>query len=316
MLERGILEPLMSSTVVSAVYTFLHFDSDGLERAKEGLFQLAEETGLRGLVVLGNEGLNGTVAGTPEAITAFKGFVQKLAGDTAPEFKDATAEKQPFNRFKIDVRPEIVTSGQPIRGGEAPKDSYLSPAEWHEILESGEDIALVDTRNFYETAIGTFTGAIDPKISKFSEFPEFLESSGIPKDKKLLLFCTGGIRCEKAVVSARRAGFENAYQLHGGILKYLETYPKGRFEGECFVFDHRVAVDGELQPSKTYKLCPHCGNPAKEQISCEKCGTGAIVCEGCLQEQHRRTCSKNCAHHRKLALAKKVAGEDRTSVVS
>jgi len=120
------------------------------------------------------------------------------------------------------------------------------------------------------------------------------------------MFCTGGIRCEKAVPEVQRLGYGNVYQLQGGILRYLEEYPEGFYRGECFVFDHRVAVDSGLQPSKLYKLCPHCGNPAQEQVSCCNCGAAAVVCKRCLEQPGRKTCSKNCAYH-----ARRVAARPR-----
>lgn len=156
---------------------------------------------------------------------------------------------------------------------------------------------LLDTRNVYETAIGKFRGAVDPKLQKFSEFSDFVTASDIPKNKKVLMYCTGGIRCEKASLEMQRLGFEDVYQLSGGILKYLEEFPDGPFEGECFVFDHRVAVDKNLRPSKQYKLCPHCGNPGDKSISCRKCGAQAIICDGCANNEYKVSCSKNCAHH-------------------
>jgi UPF0176 protein len=217
-------------------------------------------------------------------------------GEEIPH-KESVATRMPFARFKVDVRPEIVTIKNLDISADESLGTHLSPAEWHQALSSESDILLVDTRNDYEFEIGTFQDAIDPKIQKFSDFKTFMEAQNVPKDKKIFLFCTGGIRCEKAVPEVKRLGFENVYQLEGGILKYLEEYPEGLFKGECFVFDRRVAVDGNLQPTKMYSSCPHCGNPGKERIVCKNCEAETVVCHRCVGRDDRMSCSKNCAHH-------------------
>jgi UPF0176 protein len=155
---------------------------------------------------------------------------------------------------------------------------------------------IVDARNDYEYAIGKFKGAIDPSIKTFSEFPEFVKKGELPKDKKVMMYCTGGIRCEKALLEMEKQGYSDVYQLEGGILAYLQQFPEGNFEGECFVFDKRVAVDQHLQPSQTYHICPHCGNPGTLEVNCLACNKQAIVCYGCAKEERHKTCSKNCAY--------------------
>lgn len=287
--------------VVSAFYKFIAMDAARLAEVRERFENFAESQGLKGLIVMGQEGVNATVSGTREVIEAFKACLAETFPGTEIPFKDSLAPKIPFARFKIDVRPEIITTKDLSISSEESKGTHLTPTEWHTMIESDPDVVVVDTRNDYETEIGVFQGAIDPKIKKFSDFQAFVEQGGLPKDKKLLMYCTGGIRCEKAVPEVKRLGYENVYQLEGGILKYLEEYPDGYFEGECFVFDHRVAVDQRLQPSQTYRLCPHCGNPGREQISCKNCDATAIVCHRCVTREDRNTCSKNCAHHVRLA---------------
>ena len=152
-----------------------------------------------------------------------------------------------------------------------------------------------------------FENAIDPKIAKFSDFKNFMEREALPKDKKLFLYCTGGIRCEKAVPEVMRLGYKNVYQLEGGILKYLEEYPEGHFKGECFVFDRRVSVDSNLKPTNMYSSCPHCGNPGKERIACSNCGCDTVVCHRCVSRADRNACSKNCAHHIRRKAATSVS---------
>jgi UPF0176 protein len=286
--------------VVSAFYKFISIPSEHLAQIQARLESFADSRGLRGLVVLGSEGINATVAGEHATIADLRALLAELLPNEELTFKDSRATKAPFARFKVDIRPEIITTYDPSLSSEESQGTHLSPEQWHTMISSDPDVVVVDTRNDYETEIGVFEGAIDPKIKKFSDFRWYVEQHGLPKDKKLLLYCTGGIRCEKAVPEVKRLGYDTVYQLEGGILKYLEAYPNGHFKGECFVFDHRVAVDGNLEPSKVYKLCPHCGNPGREAIECVQCGTASVVCHRCVERDDRRTCSKNCAHHARL----------------
>jgi UPF0176 protein len=298
--------------VVSAFYKFVSVAHERLESVRAQLEQFATEHALKGLVVLGCEGINSTVAGSAETIAAFERLLPEIFLGAEFTFKHSTADRIPFARFKVDLRPEIVTIGDQSISSAESAGTYLTPTEWHQALEHDPDVVLVDTRNDYETDIGVFEGAIDPRIRKFSDFGTFVEQHGLPKDKKLFLYCTGGIRCEKAVPEVKRLGYDNVYQLEGGILKYLEEFPNGKFKGECFVFDHRVAVDQHLQPTQTYKLCPHCGNPSKDHLECALCGKDAPVCHRCAERDDLKTCSKNCAHHARLRQKR----QEDSSVVS
>jgi UPF0176 protein len=183
-------------------------------------------------------------------------------------FKDSSADALVFKRWSVKIKPEIVA----IKKSEIRphgKHRHLTPAEWQQMLER-DDVILLDARNDYEVAIGKFRGAIDPSIKHFSDFPAYVKQASIPKDKKVLMYCTGGIRCEKAIIAMEAKEYEHVYQLEGGILAYLEQFPEQSFEGECFVFDHRVAVDQHLRPSQQFVLCVECGNPTKES-SCLSC---------------------------------------------
>jgi len=281
---------------IAAFYKFAPLSEQRVLDLRASLNQAARSHEIVGLLLLGPEGCNGTVAGQRDSLDAFLHSVRGEGEFRELEVKYSTSERRPFRRFKIDLRQELITLR---RGGEiANEESYLSPTEWHSWLRSeNEQPIVLDVRNDYETALGVFTGAVTLPIDKFSQFPEAVAAANIPRDKPVLMYCTGGIRCEKALVELQRQGFERVYQLHGGILKYLEEYPEGSFEGECFVFDHRVAVDRFLQPSTRYSLCPHCGDPAEERISCSECGTSTVVCVECLKLTERRACSKNCAYH-------------------
>jgi UPF0176 protein len=299
------LESSTEQINVTAFYKFVSLTEEQLQEL-EGLFRsFADLTGLKGLIVTALEGINGTVAGSADTIKSFKAQMNASAYFAEVSFKDSTAQKMPFRRFKIDRREEIVTLGKEVELDFNNK-SYLSPAQWQSFIDSKEDHIMLDTRNSYEVQLGKFKGAIDPGIETFGQFSEFVRNSELPREKTVLMYCTGGIRCEKALQEMKSQGYEKVYQLQGGILNYLKDFPDRDFEGECFVFDHRVALNQELKASSRYKLCPHCGNPGKEEIKCENCAKSAVICKGCSDITYRLTCSKNCAYHFKKKLNSKA----------
>ncbi|MCB0360291.1 MAG: hypothetical protein KDD44_11670, partial [Bdellovibrionales bacterium] len=208
--------------------------------------------------------------------------------------KMSYADSAPFRRLKIQRRHEIVTIGRQFNP--LPEDApSLTPDEWHRWLSSETPPQVLDTRNRYEVEIGTFRGAIDPEIDSFREFPEYVERCELDKDKPVLMFCTGGIRCEKALHVMKERGFREVYQLQGGILNYLAAHPDGYFDGECFVFDDRVAVDTKLRPTGKYAFCPACGNPANCPSTCTVCGSSITVCNKCAPNPRQCVCSRACA---------------------
>lgn len=285
---------------VSTFYKFQKFEADALETLKARLEAWGEELGLRGLILIGPEGFNATVSGPSEAMELFKQRIVDLAHDHKVWFKDSFADFKPFTRFKVKIKDEIVTIGRPGLVPESETNFHLDPEAWHQAMQE-EDVIVVDTRNAYETEIGKFKNAVDLKIDDFQEFTKKFVEMGVNKDQKVLIYCTGGIRCEKAILELHEQGYKNVYQLNGGILNYIKEKPEGLWEGECFVFDHRVAVDKNLQPSQRYGLCPHCGQPGEEKIECRQCGTEQIVCKKCLNlSPDKHTCSKNCANHYRL----------------
>ncbi|HVK60899.1 MAG TPA: rhodanese-like domain-containing protein [Bdellovibrionales bacterium] len=295
---------------IAAFYHFQTVPADQVERLAEQLETMGREHGLMGLIIFATEGMNGTISGlTREAVVTYLDEACKLLGFPKMDPKWSEAPSWPFRRFKVAIREEIVTLGKPEVQPLTPKSpTHLSPDEWNRVLEE-EDCVVLDTRNWYETRIGTFKNAIDPKLNEFNEFSDYVKQADLPKDKKVLIFCTGGIRCEKAIVEMNQQGFDNVYQLDGGILNYLAQHPNRNFDGECFVFDHRVAVDQELKPSAQYKLCPHCGQPAEQKINCAHCDVEAVVCVTCIADADKQTCSKNCAHHHRLNPSKKGRGQ-------
>ena len=285
---------MRTSLHVSSFYKFFPVSGEELSVKKLSLESRAARSEVRGLLILAEEGCNGTISGTFEAVRFFEQSLPILFGNSGWEFKRAQAIRQPFKDFRVKVRSEICTTRAGVDASQS--KNHLKPSEWHEQLTEEKDVFVLDVRNQYETSLGKFRNAIVPKINHFSEFAAAVEKLGIPKDKKVLMYCTGGIRCEKASVAMAEQGYEHVYQLQGGILNYLEQFPHREFEGECFVFDGRVAVDQNLYPTRTWKFCPHCGQPGKETICCVSCGEEAVICEACSQAAERLTCSHDCRY--------------------
>lgn len=290
-----------TSYFVIAFYKFTPLDAQQLPLLKAQLEERAAELGVEGLFLLSLEGCNATIAGNEQAISSFRSFVEQELKFGVLECKQSRSERRPFRRFKVDLRRELITTNEKLPQPQV-NERYLSPSEWHKMISSdAENCVILDTRNRYETKLGMFKGAVDPEIDRFSDFASYVErqrnSGELSVDKKILMYCTGGIRCEKAALEMQARGFREVYQLTGGILKYLEEYPNQLFDGECFVFDHRVAVDQTLAPSSRWHLCPHCGDPADQPLACARCGETTVVCERCHADELRRSCSKNCSHH-------------------
>ena len=231
---------------VAALYQFVPLPD--FRELKDLLHQLCLDLGIRGTLLLAHEGINGTVAGLDAAIDAlmaelrdgplFRGRLDNL------ELKFSGATEMPFKRMKVRLKKEIVTLGDPQTDPLRRVGTYVSPAEWNRLLEE-PGIVLLDTRNDFEVEMGTFEGAVDPRLKRFSEFKDFVKNELDPKQhRKVAMFCTGGIRCEKASSYMLNQGFEEVFHLKGGILKYLEDVPEAqsRWKGECFVFDERVAL--------------------------------------------------------------------------
>lgn len=297
---------------IAAFYHFAPVPEARLNEYSETLEKKGKSLGLKGLLIFAVEGINGTICGsTRESVEAFLTFTSELLGFPPIEKKWSEAPEAVFRKFKVRQRVEIVSLGKPdVQPLNPHSPTHLSPEEWDRAMAE-EGVIVLDTRNWYETRIGKFEGALDPNIEEFNEFSDYLDRSGIEKEKKVLIYCTGGIRCEKAIVEMNNKGFKNVYQLDGGILNYLAEKPERKFEGECFVFDHRVAVDQKLQPSQKYKMCPHCGQPADQEIECRRCDSKAIICVSCTKEEAMQTCSKNCAHHYAMNPGKKGRSQEQ-----
>lgn len=217
---------------------------------------------IKGTILLAGEGINGTISGTVEAITTFLAFLRSDARLADLEHKESFYERHPFARTKVRLKKEIISMGVAANPNEK-TGTYLNPQEWNALLDD-PDVLLLDSRNDYETHLGTFKGAIDPDIDNFKQLPDYVQNHLDPaKHKKIATFCTGGIRCEKFTTYLLDQGFEEVYHLKGGILKYLEEVPEegSKWEGECFVFDRRVGVGHNLEPSNASTMCFACGHP-------------------------------------------------------
>lgn len=267
--------------VVAALYRFARFDDPDALRGP--LLDLCVEQGVRGTLLLAHEGINGTIAGSGEAIESVEAHIRALPDCRGLNVKYSAAPRQPFRRMKVRVKPEIVTMGvRPIDAGSG-AGTHVDPQHWNALI-SDPDTILVDTRNAYEVAIGSFPGAIDPGTGSFRDFPAWFDAAAEQwraegRKPKLAMFCTGGIRCEKSTAYARAQGFDEVYHLKGGILRYLEEIPEAHslWRGDCFVFDERVAITHGLEVGD-HELCRRCGQPVERgQMEAHAAACGAAA---------------------------------------
>jgi UPF0176 protein len=270
-----------SQIVVCALYKFVTLEK--FQDLRQPLLKVMEYNKIRGTLLLASEGINGTVASNRQGIDALLAWFEKDARLGNIVVKESFENSNPFNRIKVKLKKEIVTMG--IEGID-PKQvvgTYVKPKDWNALI-SDPDVVLVDTRNAYEVKVGTFEGALNPNTTNFREFPQYVRDNLDPKaNKKVAMFCTGGIRCEKSTAYLKEQGFDEVYHLEGGILKYLEEVPEAdtMWQGECFVFDNRVTVDHQLEKG-AYDQCHACRLPiTKEEQTSEKFLEG-ISCPHCF----------------------------------
>ena len=266
--------------IVAALYQFARFDDPAALRGP--LLALCQAERVCGTLLLAPEGINGTIAGTRAAIDAVLAHVRTLPGCAAIEWKESPAEGLPFGRMKVRLKREIVTMGQPQVDPAARAGSYVAPADWNALI-TAPDVAVIDTRNDYEVGIGTFAGAVNPNIRSFREFPDWWRANAAAfAGKRIAMFCTGGIRCEKSTNFLLGEGVGDVFHLKGGILKYLEQMPEAEslWQGSCFVFDQRVSVGHGLVPGE-HTTCHACRRPLapadrlrpeyEEGVRCHQC---------------------------------------------
>jgi len=278
---------------ITSFYRFIPIEESRLDDLRNEVKTWMHDHSLRGLVIVSPEGINGTVSGAKVDVVEFKGMICQAAGTSDIRFKDSVSDVRPFRRMTVDRRSEIVGLKREDLVPEVPENRHLSPTEWNQMLSSSQPPIVIDTRNSYETLAGKFQGAIDPGLKTFSDWANYLDTADLPKEAPVLIYCTGGIRCEKAILAMRDRGFDNVFQLRDGILGYLAEYPDGYFNGDCFVFDDRVALNQNLEPSGRYGICPGCGLTSGDKRTCEWCGNDYYVCTAC-EPTWDPVCSKPC----------------------
>ena len=245
---------------VSAFYKFVAIDD--CDALRDELIAIAAQHEIKGTILVAEEGINATVSGADAGVAALLSYLRNDPRFATLVSKESYASEHPFKRLKVKIKPEIVTIGAPEANPAHHVGTYVAPADWNALITDPE-VIVIDTRNAYEVDIGTFQGAIDPRTSSFGEFPAYVKQNLDPaRHMKVAMFCTGGIRCEKASAYLLSLGFPEVYHLEGGILKYLETVPEAEslWKGECFVFDERVALEHGVKVG-SHTLCPECGYP-------------------------------------------------------
>lgn len=265
------------TVTVSTFYKFTTITDAAALKAEVAAFGCS--LGIRGSILIAGEGINATASGSGDSIARLLTWLRSDIRIGEFESKESVAQSHPFRRLKVKVKPEIVTFGRPDILPSAGAGKYVRPENWNALIAE-PDVVVVDTRNSYETCIGTFPGALDPKTETFGAFAAFADEALDPqRHRRVAMFCTGGIRCEKATAYLRSKGFDEVYHLQGGILKYLEVVPQSEslWQGECFIFDDRIALDHDRNPS-AYRLCSVCGQPVRGgsgkglKQRCPKCG--------------------------------------------
>lgn len=289
--------------VVAALYKFVTL-TDYAE-LRHPLLQVMLEHGIKGTLLLAEEGINGTVSGSRAAIDSLFSWFQTDARLADVDHKESYCDEQPFYRSKVKLKKEIVTLGVPGVNPNLQVGTYVQPQHWNALIDDPE-VLLIDTRNDYEVGIGTFAGAIDPKTTSFREFPEYIRTHFDPlKHKKVAMFCTGGIRCEKASSFMLGEGFAEVFHLKGGILKYLEEVPEEqtRWQGDCFVFDNRVTVRHDLSEGD-FDQCHACRTPISRADRLSEHYASGISCPHCWNSLSDKTRARALERQKQIDLAK------------
>lgn len=289
---------------VVALYHFTRFPAPA--DIQGPLRDLCDAKHITGTLLLAPEGINGTIAGDRDAIDAVIAHIRALPGCANLEWKESTASTPPFHRMKVRLKREIVTMGQPDVDPAAKTGKYVNPTDWNALV-AAPDVAIIDTRNDYEVAIGSFEGAIDPKTKSFGEFPAWWEANKHRfHNKKVAMFCTGGIRCEKSTNYLLGQGIEDVYHLKGGILKYLEEVPQdeSKWDGDCFVFDARVSVGHGLREGP-HILCHACRKPLLPADKEHPLYEDGVACHQCADQTSAEDKDRFRERQKQMALAKK-----------
>jgi UPF0176 protein len=291
---------------VAALYRFVSFEAP--ETLQPQIHEQCTAGGIKGTILLAHEGINGTVAGEPAAIDALISFLRAIPGCAELDVKYSHANEMPFYRMKVRLKKEIVTLGVDGIDPKREVGTYVQPEDWNALI-SDPDTVLIDTRNDYEVAIGTFEGAVDPRTKSFSEFPEWFRAhrDELAAGKtKFAMFCTGGIRCEKSTAFLKAEGIDDVYHLEGGILRYLENIPEAesKWQGECFVFDERVSVKHGLELGEM-ELCHACRRPISQEDKASAHFIEGVACPACYTERTDEDRARFAERQKQIALAKK-----------
>jgi UPF0176 protein len=291
---------------VAALYRFTPFED--CEAIRAPLASACCSRGVKGTLLLAHEGINGTIAGSDESIEAVLAHIRALPGCADLDVKESRARTMPFHRMKVRIKREIVTMGEPDIDPLADVGHYVAPADWNALIDRPDTI-LIDTRNDYEVAVGTFAGAIDPRTRTFRDFPawfrahkdELLAQGQAPK---IAMFCTGGIRCEKATAFLKAEGLDEVYHLKGGILAYLESIPAedSRWQGECFVFDQRTTIAHGLAPG-SHEICHACRMPVSAGDRASPLYSEGVSCPACHADRTDAQRAGYAERHRQTRLA-------------
>ena len=293
----------MSQVVVCALYRFVRLEN--FELIRSPLLQVMLDNNIVGTLLVAHEGINGTVAGSREGVNTLLAWLKSDPRLSALSHKESFHKDAPFYRTKVKLKKEIVTMGVENIDPNRTVGTYVKPEDWNALI-SDPDVLLVDTRNDYEVGIGTFKGATNPKTSSFREFPGYVAKNlDASQHKKVAMFCTGGIRCEKSTAYLKEQGFDEVFHLDGGILKYLESVPKDEslWQGECFVFDNRVAVNHDLERGQ-YDQCHACRMPITEEDKQNPHYTQGISCHHCFTQYNDEQRKRFAAREHQMQLSK------------
>jgi UPF0176 protein len=293
----------MTDIVVAAFYHFTRFGDPAALRAS--LLAELSAHGLKGTVLLAPEGFNGTLAGSRAGIDSALDILRALPNSTHMEHKESHAGSMPFYRLKVRLKKEIVTMKVPGIDPSANVGTYVAPEDWNNLIADPETF-LIDARNDFEVQMGTFAGAVNPETVRFSDLPEWLENHRAEmENKKVAMFCTGGIRCEKATSYLKERGIDDVFHLKGGILQYLENIPEAesQWRGECFVFDGRVSVTHGLEIGE-YELCHACRSPINSAVRLSGNFVAGVSCDNCIDQRTDEQRARYAARQDQIRLAK------------
>ena len=293
----------MSAIVVAALYRFARLDN--YRDLRKPLLNLMLKQQVRGTLLLASEGINGTVAGSQQAINIIVDWLRSNEHLTALDCKFSYTDEMPFYRSRVKLKKEIVTLGVEGIDPNRVVGTYVKPKDWNALI-SDPNVVVVDTRNEYETSIGSFDNAVIPNTQSFREFPDFAKKHlDTNKQTKIAMFCTGGIRCEKSTAYLKEQGFEEVYHLQGGILKYLEEVPENEslWQGECFVFDNRVSVNHALEKG-SYEQCHACRLPITEADMANEKYQSGVSCPACFDTKTEVERERFRERERQVQLAK------------